>query len=189
MGQAWPACWGHQLATTRHHEQPGPQSPLLQALTTPSSLAGPTISPPGPSRLHPDAAGALLGLRRAPQAQPGSTTGPQEARTGRSPTPHSLPPPGVLRTSPGSSARRKAALQGRPGSGTRTPPRAPHHSARPRHLSARTSRPDPRGRGPAPPRATAEGRLPAPTGPKAARATIRLPAGQHSSSVPSSGDG
>ncbi|KAJ1194234.1 hypothetical protein NDU88_003523 [Pleurodeles waltl] len=49
MGQAGPACRGHQLTTTRQHEQPGPQSPHLQAPTTPSSPAGLTISPRGPS--------------------------------------------------------------------------------------------------------------------------------------------
>ncbi|KAJ1115236.1 hypothetical protein NDU88_003462 [Pleurodeles waltl] len=122
MGQARPACWGHQLSTTWQHEQPGPLSPHLQALTTSSILAGPTISLRGPNRpvkpkagtdvsrrlplgptwprsplssnsfnalqngtpvlwgvpspdvatnrLCPDAAGAPLVLKRAPQVQP-----------------------------------------------------------------------------------------------------------------------
>ncbi|KAJ1099427.1 hypothetical protein NDU88_004528 [Pleurodeles waltl] len=167
MGQAGPACWGHQLATTRQHEQPGPLSPHLQALATPSSLAGPTMSPRGPSRLakpragtdvsrwlplgptrpdhlspaalsmcpktglqssggclppavaanrlRPDAAGAPLILKRAPQVQPGSTTGPQEAHADCSPAPYSSSPPGRLLASPGSSGRRKTVSQGRPG--------------------------------------------------------------------------
>ncbi|KAJ1211985.1 hypothetical protein NDU88_007331 [Pleurodeles waltl] len=54
--------------------------------------------------------------------------------------------------------------------------------------SDQAGRPDPRGRGPAPPRAAAGGPLSAPTGFRAARALVRPPAGQRSSSVPSSGD-
>ncbi|KAJ1101140.1 hypothetical protein NDU88_006212 [Pleurodeles waltl] len=115
------------------------------------------------NRLCPGTTGAPLGLRRARQVQPGSTTGPQKAHAGRSPALHSSSPPGRLLASPGSSNHRKTAPQWHPGPGIRPPLRALRHSAQPRHLSAQTSRPDPRGRGSAPLRAAAEGRLPAPT--------------------------
>ncbi|KAJ1081074.1 hypothetical protein NDU88_001258 [Pleurodeles waltl] len=138
------------------------------------------------NRLCPDAAGAPLGLRRALQVEPGSTTGPQRARTGRSLALHSSAPSGLLLTSPGSSGRRKTAPQGCPGSGARPLPcTTPHSCATPR----------PKPAGPAHTVAAQLRRGPAqkagsqPDGLKAAWAPVRLLAGQRSSSVPPSGDG
>ncbi|KAJ1192017.1 hypothetical protein NDU88_001329 [Pleurodeles waltl] len=56
-------------------------------------------------------------------------------------------------------------------------------------LRPQAIRPDPRSSGTAPPRAAAGGPLSAPTGFRAARALVRLPAVQRSSSVLSCGDG
>ncbi|KAJ1211029.1 hypothetical protein NDU88_006391 [Pleurodeles waltl] len=134
MGQAGSTCRGHQLATTQQHEQPGPLSPHLQALTTPSSLASPTISPRGPSRPVKSKAG--IDVSRRLWAPITSLQQLSQCTPKRDPSPTGVPPPAVAANrlrldAAGAPLVLKRPPQVQPGS--TTVPRRPTQTARPPH--------------------------------------------------------
>ncbi|KAJ1123612.1 hypothetical protein NDU88_002080 [Pleurodeles waltl] len=79
MGQAGPSCRGHQLATIRQYEQPGPLPPHLQSFVTLSGLAGLTKNSQVCSR--PDRPQMDTCVRRL---LPGGPTRPRTLPTGSS---------------------------------------------------------------------------------------------------------
>ncbi|KAJ1123436.1 hypothetical protein NDU88_001905 [Pleurodeles waltl] len=150
----------HGLSAPPGPKRPYPFSPATLSMPQDGApiLRGAPSSHHHHRRLSPDTSGAPLGFRRARQVQPGSTTGPGRPSQADRPPHTPYLPRGA--SSPPQGGRPQDRTARVPGPGIRPMPRALRHS------SAQTSRRGPRGRGPTPLRATAEGQLLTPTSPR-----------------------